>query len=186
MSNVNIPPPVCSQCGMRPEPTWAEVCTFCLRYMPYAPGPGAAKLPDEQATALLLRMSKEREIIPIDVDVYDEGRRVRRIPRISTVFGPNAPQVFFPLKACFGMTQELLNNPYQFFCQMTPQNGPEVLNQAVCNLTGGRMRRPWYGDILVLKQNGQRGERYASNVNWDNDLGNITHFFINSTGEEHS
>ncbi|KAG8699063.1 hypothetical protein FRC09_006852 [Ceratobasidium sp. 395] len=183
--------PSCVICGGRVDPGQAmqqggypQLCRVCIPAVSgassYTPGATAIHLGTEPAIALLLSAATgARTPRNIEVDVYQENGATRRVPKVSSFLGEH----FFSIPArCSIVPGEVLNNPYQVCFQVVHPGGFTPLpNLAVHHLTGGTSRYPWRGDILILKFNGRREERYISTGGWESDIGNIQYFFVNET-----
>ncbi|KAF8605642.1 hypothetical protein BDV93DRAFT_570245 [Ceratobasidium sp. AG-I] len=123
----------------------------------------------ESVKVLFLQSGQTRQaILDIPLKVYDEGSRP--IPDLQSLLGD--PNRLCSITVRHGPLGQL-GRPYQIFFQGLNPNERE--NSCVLSMTGGSPRYQWFGDIVVLKLDGRREERYIDASS--NDIPGIAHFF---------
>jgi hypothetical protein len=110
--------------------------------------------------------------ITVNVNIHHEPTRARRVPQIGFL-GPL--NTLFNISIKTGPAGQILSSPYHVYFQTHHQGLP---NQCVSAITQGSPRYRWFGDIVVLKFDGARMERFRD-ASLANDLGNISWFFLN-------
>lgn len=106
--------------------------------------------------------------------MHFEPGRTYRIPLLENL-GP--ANTIFHIPIARGPAGQLLSCPYHVYFQTTHQNRPNLCAPA---LAQGSPKYEWFGDIVVLKFDGKRKERYKD-VSLKDDLTNVIWFFMNQT-----
>jgi hypothetical protein len=110
-------------------------------------------------------------IIPVQIHMHFEPGKSYRIPQLGEL---GAPNTIFHIPITKGPAGQLLSCPYHVYFQTRHQGRPNICVPA---LTRGTPKYEWFGDIVVLKFDGQRKERYKD-VSLRDDLTNVAWFFM--------
>src|SRR5690349_1541268 len=89
-----------------------------------------------------------------NVNIHYEQGRTHRVPQLEFL-GPRDTLFYITIKK--GPAGQWLNAPYQVYFQTHHRNLP---NQCVSTITHGHPKYEWFGDIIVLKFDGRRMERF--------------------------
>ncbi|KAJ1300511.1 hypothetical protein OPQ81_005324 [Rhizoctonia solani] len=129
----------------------------------------------ERVQGIYLPATDPRSVLfTVNVNVYYEQGRTYRVPQLDFL-GPRNTLFYISIKR--GLGGQRLSSPYRVYFQTNHGNVP---NQCVWALTQGSPQQEWFGDIVALKFDGQRMERF-SHATIADDMVNITGFFLNST-----
>ncbi|KAF8696522.1 hypothetical protein RHS03_07843, partial [Rhizoctonia solani] len=175
----------CSACGEQypagnaeqtlslPDSGTCIMCTFTVapwEFSTFAPTAPAVNVESVQGIYLPANNPGPTPIA-VNVNIHNEPVGVRRVPQIEFL-GPR--NTLFYITITKGPAGQLLNCPYHVYFQTYHQSLP---NQCVSAITHGSPKYPWLGDIVVLKFDGKRMERFR-NASLTDDMANISWFFM--------
>ncbi|CAE6439958.1 unnamed protein product [Rhizoctonia solani] len=111
-------------------------------------------------------------VIPVKINIHNEPAKAYRVPQIDFL-GPR--NTLFNITIRRGAAGQLLSSPYHVYFQTQHRNLP---NQCASAITQGSLKYQWFGDIVVLKFDGKRMERFTD-ASLTGDMVNVSWFFLN-------
>ncbi|EUC58334.1 hypothetical protein RSOL_248780, partial [Rhizoctonia solani AG-3 Rhs1AP] len=116
--------------------------------------------------------SSQPSLFTSTINIHYEQGRTHRVPQLEFL-GPRHTLFYITIKK--GPAGQWLSSPYHVYFQTHHRN---LSNQCVSAITRGSPKYEWFGDIVVLKFDGRRMERFKA-ANLADDMSNIVWFFLN-------